>query len=62
MRAGGMNVICLAIVTDTTVTRVSGDRKRFEAWRTPQAGELYALGQAEFGRAHQLIEIGRAHV
>lgn len=62
MRAGGMNVICLAIVTDTTVTRVSGDRKRFEAWRTPQAGELYALGQAEFGRAHQLIERERMQV
>lgn len=56
MRAGGMNVICLAIVTDTVVTRVSADRKRFEAWRTPQPGELYQLGQAEFGRAKELIE------
>ena len=56
MRAGGMNVICLAIVTDTTVTRVADNRKRFEAWREPQPGELYALGQTEFLRAHQLIE------
>jgi membrane dipeptidase len=56
MRAGGMNVICLAIVTDTTVTRVADNRKRFEAWREPQPGELYALGQTEFQRAHQLIE------
>ncbi len=56
MRAGGMNVICLAIVTDTVVTRVSADRKRFEAWRTPQPGELYQLGQTEFARAHELIE------
>ncbi|MFL9864533.1 membrane dipeptidase [Paraburkholderia fungorum] len=56
MRAGGMNVICLAIVTDTTVTRVADNRKRFEAWREPQPGELYALGQAEFQRAHQLVE------
>ncbi|MFL9887415.1 membrane dipeptidase [Paraburkholderia agricolaris] len=56
MRAGGMNVICLAIVTDTTVTRVADNRKRFEAWREPQPGELYALGQAEFQRAHRLIE------
>ncbi|NYH15244.1 dipeptidase [Paraburkholderia bryophila] len=56
MRKGGMNVICLAIVTDTTVTRVAENRKRFEAWRDPQPGELYALGQAEFQRAHQLIE------
>jgi membrane dipeptidase len=62
MRAGGMNVICLAIVTDTTVTRVSGDRKRFEAWRTPQPGELYALGQTEFTRAHQLVERERMQV
>ncbi|MFM0505408.1 dipeptidase [Paraburkholderia caffeinilytica] len=56
MRAGGMNVICLAIVTDTTVTRVADNRKRFEAWREPQSGELYALGQTEFQRAHQLVE------
>ena len=56
MRAGGMDVICLAIVTDTTVTRVSADRKRFEAWRTPKDGELYALSQAEFQRAHELIQ------
>jgi membrane dipeptidase len=56
MRAGGMNVICLAIVTDTVVTRVSADRKRFEAWRTPQPGELYALSQQEFARAKALVE------
>jgi membrane dipeptidase len=56
MRAGGMNVICLAIVTDTTVTRVSSDRKRFEAWREPQPGELYWLSQQEFVRVKALIE------
>jgi membrane dipeptidase len=56
MRAGGMNVVCLAIVTDTLVTRVSSDHRRFEAYRTPQAGELYALGQTEFARVHTLIE------
>lgn len=56
MRAGGMNVICLAIVTDTTVTRVSDNHKRFEAWREPQPGELYALGQTEFERAHRLVQ------
>jgi membrane dipeptidase len=56
MRAGGMNVICLAIVTDTVVTHVTPDRKRIEAWRTPQDGELYALGQAEFARAYELIQ------
>lgn len=62
MRNGGMNVICLAIVTDTTVTRVAENRKRFEAWRDPQPGELYALGQAEFQRVHQLIERERMQV
>ncbi|WP_233838046.1 dipeptidase [Paraburkholderia sp. ZP32-5] len=56
MRTGGMNVICLAIVTDTVVTHVSADRKRFEAWRTPQPGELYQLGQEEFVRAAELVE------
>ncbi len=56
MRAGGMNVACLAIVTDTTVTRVSSDRKRFEAYRSPAPGELYALGLTEFARVHTLIE------
>jgi membrane dipeptidase len=56
MRAGGMNVICLAIVTDTVVVHVSADRKRFEAWRTPQPGELYQLSQTEFARAKELVE------
>jgi membrane dipeptidase len=56
MRSGGMNVVTLAIVTDTVVTRVSVDRKRFEAYRPPAPGELYALGQTEFARLHALIE------
>lgn len=56
MREGGMNVICLAIVTDTVVTHVSPDRKRFEAWREPAPGELYALGQAEFARVKRLTQ------
>lgn len=56
MRAGGMNVICLAIVTDTVVVHVSADRKRFEAWRAPQPGELYQLSQTEFARAKELVE------
>jgi membrane dipeptidase len=56
MKSGGMNVVCLAIVTDTTATRVSADRRRIEPYRTPAEGELYALGQAEFARAGELIE------
>jgi membrane dipeptidase len=55
MREGGMNVICLAIVTDTYVTRVTPDR-RIEAWRSPDAGELYALGMLEFKRARALVD------
>ncbi len=62
MVAGGMNVICLAIVTDTLVTRVSADRRRFEAWRKPEPGELYQLSQDEFKRAKALIEHERISV
>ncbi|MGO4281243.1 hypothetical protein [Cupriavidus sp. RAF20_2] len=51
-----MNVICLAIVTDALVTRVSADRRRFEAWRKPEPGELYHLSQEEFKRAKALVE------
>jgi len=56
MRDGGMNVICLAIVADTPATRVSGDRRRIEPYRTPEQGELYMHAQAAFARAQDLIE------
>lgn len=56
MIAGGMQVICLAIVTDTLVTRVSADRRRIEPWRQPQPGELYRLSQDEFARAKALVD------
>lgn len=62
MREGGMNIICLAIVTDTVVTHVNADRHRIEAWRTPEPGELYALGQAEFRRVDELVEREQLHV
>ncbi len=55
MREGGMNIICLAIVTDTYTTHVTPDR-RIEAYRSPEPGELYGLSQIEFGRVHGLIE------
>jgi membrane dipeptidase len=55
MRAGGMNVICLAIVTDTAVTTVDRATRRIYAERSPQPGELYELGQVEFARARALI-------
>ena len=62
MREGGMNIVCLAIVTDTLVTRVSADRLRFEAWREPAPGELYALSQTEFKRLGELIARERLEV
>ncbi|PLP97554.1 peptidase M19 [Cupriavidus pauculus] len=56
MRAGGMNVVCFAVVMDTPVTRVSSDRKRFEAWRQPEPGELYRMSQQAFERAKALVQ------
>ncbi|MGH8797228.1 MAG: membrane dipeptidase, partial [Caldimonas sp.] len=55
MRDGGMNAICLAIVADTTATRVASDGKSFEPFRAPAAGEMYAHAQAAFARARALI-------
>ncbi len=61
MREGGMNVICLAIVTDTNVTHaVAGPR--IEAFREPDHGELYTLGMLEFKRADALVEAEELHV
>lgn len=62
MRAGGMHVICLAIVTDTTAVHVAASGNRFEAFRTPAPGELYQLGMTEFARAQRLIEKEQLHV
>ncbi|WP_084209973.1 dipeptidase [Ralstonia sp. A12] len=62
MRAGGMHVICLAIVTDTTAVHVAASGNRFEAFRTPEPGELYQLGLTEFARAQRLIDKEQLHV
>lgn len=56
MRDGGMNVVCLAIVADTTATHVAADGLRFEPFRTPEPGEMYAHSQAAFARCAALIE------
>ncbi len=56
MRAGGMNVICLAIVADTTATHVNASGKGFEPYRTPEPGELYEHTQLAFARSAALIE------
>jgi membrane dipeptidase len=62
MREGGMNVICLAIVTDTFATRVSADGRRFEPYRMPAPGELYQLSKTEFARAAALVADQRLDV
>ena len=53
MRAGGMDVVCLAVVADTPCTRDEGGSIR--AWRQPLPGELYAYAQGAFARAHALV-------
>ncbi|MES2187575.1 MAG: membrane dipeptidase [Pseudomonadota bacterium] len=56
MRAGGLDVVCLAIVADASATRVSADRRRFEPFRQPAPGELYQLSQTAFARLEALVE------
>jgi membrane dipeptidase len=62
MRDGGMDIVCLAIVADTPATRVSADGLRFEPYRAPEPGELYAHAQAAFARCAALIEQQGLHV
>lgn len=52
MREGGMSVICLAMVADSPVTRVSGNR--ISAIRSPEPGELYNWSQTAFARVRSL--------
>jgi membrane dipeptidase len=54
MRAGGMDVVCLAVVADTPVTRI--DRGQVHAVRQPEAGELYAWSLKSYARARVLID------
>jgi membrane dipeptidase len=54
MKAGGLAVVCLAVVADTPVTReVDG---RIRAMREPQPGELYRWAEMAYERAHRLID------
>ena len=53
MRAGGMAVVALAIVSDTPTHHVEGGRIR--PFRSPEPGELYAWSTRAFARAHQLV-------
>jgi membrane dipeptidase len=54
MRAGGMAVLCLATVSDSPVHRVMQDG-RIHPFRDPAPGELYAYGQLNFQRVHDLV-------
>jgi membrane dipeptidase len=54
MKAGGLAVVCLAVVADTPITReVDG---RIRATREPQPGELYRWAEMAYERAHRLID------
>ncbi|HKM63127.1 MAG TPA: membrane dipeptidase [Acidisphaera sp.] len=53
MRDGGVAVVCLAIVPDAPALRSVADT-RYQPFHTPEPGELYAYGQAAFGRLHAL--------
>jgi len=61
MRDGGMAVICLAMVTDSAVTRVTPDH-RIMASRDPAPGELYAWSQRAFARVMELVRIDKLAV
>ena len=54
MREGGMDVVCLAVVADTPVTRIVAGR--VEAYRDPEPGELYAWALQAYARAHALVD------
>lgn len=60
MREGGMDVVCLAVVADTPVTRT--EQGRIVAWREPEPGELYDWSSKAYARAATLIERERLHV
>lgn len=62
MRRGGMNLIFLAAVGDTPVTRVAADGRRIEAFRQPLPDELRQAAWAGFGRVAAVIERERLFV
>jgi membrane dipeptidase len=58
MRAGGMDVVCLAIVTDSSVDHIvetASGRRRIVAYRDPDPGEMSSRGLASFERLHALM-------
>jgi membrane dipeptidase len=55
MRAGGMAVACLAMVSDVPATKVLADH-RIHPVRDPEPGELYAWSKGAFGRVLRLAQ------
>lgn len=58
MRAGGMDVVCMAVVSDSSVDRIvqtASGRRRIVAYRDPEPGEMAARGEAAFQRLHALM-------
>lgn len=62
MRRGGMDLIFLAAVSDTPVTRLSVDRRRIEAFRQPLPNELRQSTIAGFGRVAAVVAHERLSV
>ena len=56
MRAGGMSVVCFAIVSDSPCHKIGLDG-RLHPYRIPDPGELYRYGIANFARLHELIRL-----
>jgi membrane dipeptidase len=53
MRQGGMSTVCLAIVADSPIIRLTDGRLRPS--RNPNPGELYAFSQRSFEQLHALV-------
>lgn len=54
MRAGGLAIVCLAMVADSSTHRVMADH-RIHPFRDPAPGELYAWSALAFERVHRLV-------
>jgi membrane dipeptidase len=55
MQAGGMAVVCLAVVSDGPTHKLMFDG-RIHPFRDPDPGELYTFSQLAFGRLHGMVQ------
>ncbi|OZI20333.1 hypothetical protein CAL26_22745 [Bordetella genomosp. 9] len=58
MRAGGMDVVCMAVVSDSSANHIvdsASGRRRIVAYRDPAPGEMAARGEAAFQRLRALM-------